>query len=89
MTSSLLETRPNWLFRSTTYRASGATAMAKHGCSRGRRRASVKATMSCSGNYLSRLALAGGSERVLISQSDDEFVLDLQTREVTFTRGRC
>ena len=34
-------------------------------------------------------ALAAGSQRVLISQSDDEFVLDLQTREVTFTRGRC
>ena len=35
------------------------------------------------------LALAAGSERVLISQSDDRFVVDLQTRELTFTRGRC
>lgn len=35
------------------------------------------------------LALAAGSERVMVSQSDDEFVLDLQVREVTFTRGRC
>ncbi len=34
-------------------------------------------------------ALAAGSERVLVSQVDDEFVLDLQTRQVTFTRGRC
>ena len=35
------------------------------------------------------LALAAGSERVLVSQTADEFVLDLQIREVTFTRGRC
>lgn len=35
------------------------------------------------------VALAAGSERVLILQSDDEFVVDLQTRELTFTRGRC
>ena len=35
------------------------------------------------------LALAAGSERLLISQSDDEFVVDLQSRELTFTRGRC
>ena len=34
-------------------------------------------------------ALAAGSERSLVSQTNDEFVLDLQTREVTFTRGRC
>ena len=35
------------------------------------------------------VALSAGPERVVISQSDNEFVLDLQTREVTFTRGRC
>lgn len=35
------------------------------------------------------LALGAGSERLLISQSDDEFVVDLQSRELTFTRGRC
>ena len=33
-------------------------------------------------------AFAGGPG-ILISQSDDEFVIDVRTREVTFTRGRC
>ena len=33
--------------------------------------------------------MAAGSQRVLVSQTDDEFVLDLDSRQLTFTRGGC